>query len=58
VFSRTGSATDHDGLWRSASISLDAWAGSTIRIRFQAVDGGANNLVEVEVDDVRVTRPS
>jgi carboxypeptidase T len=58
VFLRTGAATDHDGLWRSASISLDPWAGSTIRIRFQAVDGGANNLVEVEVDDVRVTRPS
>ena len=58
VFLRTGAATDHDGLWRSASIPLDAWAGSTIRIRFQAVDGGPNNLVEVEVDDVRVTRPS
>jgi hypothetical protein len=37
---------------------LDAFAGQTVRIRFQAVDGGANNLVEVELDDIRVTRPS
>jgi carboxypeptidase T len=58
VFLRTGSATDRDGAWRSASVSLDPWAGSTIRIRFQAVDGGHGNLLEVEIDDVRVTRPS
>jgi carboxypeptidase T len=58
VVSRPGVAVDHDGLWRSASASLDPWAGQTIRIRFVAVDGGTNNLVEVQVDDVRVTRPS
>ena len=43
---------------RSASILLDPWAGQTVHVRFQAVDGGPNNLVEVEIDDVRVTRPS
>jgi hypothetical protein len=37
---------------------MDAFAGQTIRLRFEAVDGGAGNLVEVQVDDVRVTRPS
>jgi carboxypeptidase T len=58
VFSRTGSPTDRDGVWRSASIPLDAWAGTTIRIRFVAVDAGGGSTVEVEVDDVRVTRPS
>jgi hypothetical protein len=55
VFSRSGSATDVDGAWRTATVSVDAWAGTTIHIRFVAVDGGAGNLVEVEVDDVRVT---
>jgi carboxypeptidase T len=58
VFLRTGAPSDLDGIWRAASVSLDPWVGTTIRIRFQAADGGPNNLVEVEVDDVRVTRPS
>jgi murein tripeptide amidase MpaA len=58
VFLRTGAPSDLDGVWRAASVSLDPWAGTTIHVRFQAADGGPNNLVEVEVDDVRVTRPS
>lgn len=53
-----GKAVDVDGTWRSASVSMDAWAGQAIHLRFEAVDGGSNNLVEVEIDDVRVTRPS
>ena len=58
VWSRLGSAVDVDGVWRTASIPMDAYAGQTVRIRFVAVDGGAANLVEVEIDDVRVTRGS
>jgi hypothetical protein len=58
VWRKLGRPADVDGVWRTASISLDAFAGQTVRIRFQAVDGGANNLVEVELDDIRVTRPS
>jgi hypothetical protein len=54
----SGSATDVDGVWRSAYASLDAWAGQTIRIHFEAIDGAANSLVEVEIDDVRVTAGS
>ena len=57
VLTVTGKAADLDGAWKSTSILLDPWAGQTIHIRFQAVDGGPGNLVEVEVDDVRVTRP-
>jgi carboxypeptidase T len=55
---RTGRAADVDGAWRSSSVSLDAWAGQTVRIHFMAVDGASNSLVEVEIDDVRVTRGS
>ena len=50
--------SDVDGAWKSASILMDPWAGQTVHLRFQAVDGGPNTLVEVEVDDVRVTQPS
>jgi carboxypeptidase T len=58
VFTVHGTPTDVDGAWRSASILMDAWAGQTVHLRFQAVDGGPNNLVEVEIDNVRVTRPN
>jgi carboxypeptidase T len=58
VFARVGAAADVDGVWRSASIAMDPWAGQAIHLRFEAVDGASNNLVEVEIDDVRVTRPS
>ena len=38
---------------------MDAFAGQTVHLRFEAVDGGAERTcVEVEIDDVRVTRPS
>jgi carboxypeptidase T len=56
VFSIVGSAVDRDGVWRTASIPMDAFAGQTVRLRFEAVDGGRNNLVEVELDDIRVTQ--
>jgi carboxypeptidase T len=58
VFARLGKPVDVDGVWRSASIPLDAWAGQTIHLRFEAVDGGPPNLLEVEIDDIRVTRPT
>lgn len=58
VFTVTGTPTDVDGAWRRASIPVDRWAGETIRLRFEAIDGGPLNLLEVQVDDIRVTRPS
>ena len=58
VITITGKASDVDGAWKGVSASLDAWAGQTVRIHLMAVDGASNSLVEVEVDDVRVTRGS
>ncbi len=58
VFSVVGRSADVDGAWRTASVSLDAFAGTTIRLRFVAADGGPGNLLEVELDDIRVTQPS
>ena len=58
VITLTGKPADVDGVWRSVAASVDAWAGQTVRIHFAAVDGGSNSLVEVEIDDVRITRGS
>ena len=35
---------------------VDPWKGQTIRIHIEAVDGGANSLVEAQIEDVRITR--
>jgi carboxypeptidase T len=57
IFNVTGQAVDVDGTWRTAKISLDAFAGESVRLRFVAADGGDPNLLEVELDDIRVSRP-
>jgi hypothetical protein len=58
VFERTGSSSLVGGSWHGASISMDPWAGQTVQIRFEALDGAAASTVEAGIDDVRVTRPS
>ncbi len=58
VVAVTGAAANRDGAWTPAYANLDAWAGQTIRLRFVAVDGGPDNLLEIELDDIRITRPS
>jgi hypothetical protein len=58
VWTRAGAPVTRGGSWGSASVSLDAWAGTTIRLRFEAVDAGRGGVIEAGVDDVRVTRPS
>ncbi|MEI7745701.1 MAG: zinc carboxypeptidase, partial [Chloroflexota bacterium] len=57
VWERTGSAAPVTGTWGSASVLIDPWAGQSIRIRFEAEDGGTASTVEAGIDDVRVTRP-
>ena len=56
VVTLTGSPTDVDGAWQYVYASMDPWAGQTVRIVFEAVDGAADSLVEAEIDDVRITR--
>jgi carboxypeptidase T len=56
VLLERGAANDDDAAWAAATIPLDAWAGTTIRIRLEAVDEGPGSLIEAAVDDVRVTR--
>lgn len=58
AWERTAADVPGAGAWAAASVSLDAWAGQTIHVRFEAADGGADSLVEMGLDDIRVTRPS
>jgi carboxypeptidase T len=58
VWQRTGAPTRLAGKWRTATINMDAWAGATIRLRFEALDGAGGSLVEAGLDDIRVTRPT
>jgi hypothetical protein len=52
-----GSATKVTPTWRQSRVSMDPWAGQTVRIVFVAADRGAGSTVEAGIDDVRVTRP-
>ncbi len=58
VVTRAGKPADVDGAWRAVYANLDPWVSQTIRIHFEAIDGASNSLLEIEIDDVRVTRGS
>lgn len=56
VFQRLASASDLDGAWSTATASLNAFAGQTVRLLIEAADAGTASLVEAGIDDVRITR--
>ncbi|GAA2215253.1 hypothetical protein GCM10009850_107200 [Nonomuraea monospora] len=56
VFNQAGAATNRNGAWATASASLNAFAGQTVRILVDAADASGASLVEAGVDDVRITR--
>ena len=56
VYSRAGSAANVNGAWLTNSVSLNAFAGQTVRIVVEAADASTASLVEAGVDDVRITR--
>jgi hypothetical protein len=59
VFQEVGAANDDDAAFAtSAPISLNAFAGQTVRIRIDAADAAGASLVEAAVDDVRNPPPS
>jgi hypothetical protein len=55
VFARGGAERNVAGLWSARTVRLDAWAGQTIQIRIDTVDGDAGSLVEAGVDNVAIT---
>jgi hypothetical protein len=56
VFQSVGAAAIRNGAWTPANVSLNSFAGQTIRIRFEAADAGTASLIEAGVDDVVVTQ--
>ena len=58
VWSVEGASSDRDAAWQQTWLSVDDYAGQTIRLVFQAEDGAEDNLVEAAVDDVRIRRES
>ena len=56
VFTRSGTASNVAATWTSGSANLSAFAGQTIRLRVEAMDGGTASLIEAGVDNVRLTR--
>ena len=57
VFESLGAATNRNGVWTaSGNVSLNAFAGQTIRLRIEAADASTASLVEAGVDDVLITQ--
>jgi hypothetical protein len=56
VYVRNGAASNLNGAWGSATASLSAFAGQTVRLVVDAADASTASLVEAGVDDVRITR--
>jgi extracellular elastinolytic metalloproteinase len=57
VFQELGAADNDDAAYATQTVSLSAFAGQTIRIRFQAADAATASLVEAAVDNVAITTP-
>jgi aminopeptidase S len=56
VWSIAADGANANAAWAAASASLTPWKGKTIRLLFEARDGGTGSLVEAALDDVRVFR--
>ena len=56
VFAALGSSATVGASWKSVSIPMTEPADATIRIVVQATDGGHDSLVEIGIDDVRISR--
>jgi len=56
VFQQLGAASNRAGAWATASVSLNAFAGQTVRIRIEAADAATASLIEAGVDNVLITR--
>ncbi|HCU48516.1 MAG TPA: hypothetical protein DGG94_01570 [Micromonosporaceae bacterium] len=54
LFERLGAATEVAGAWQSASVSLSAYSGRSVRILVEAGDIATASLFEAQLDDLRI----
>ncbi len=57
VFKVLGSPAAVNGAWHTTSVDVGAWAGQTVHLVLEAVDGKPGTLFEAQVDDIRIRRP-
>jgi extracellular elastinolytic metalloproteinase len=57
VFQELGAATNDDAVWANTTVSLNAFAGQTVRILVETSDASTASLVEAAIDDVKITQP-
>ena len=56
VFTQVGNRASRNAVWAPVTVSLDTFAGQSVRILVSAADLGSDSLVEAAIDDVRVYR--
>lgn len=56
VYSLAGKAQTVGGVWTAQTVDLSAYAGQTIRLRFEAADAATGSTIEAGFDNVVVTR--
>jgi hypothetical protein len=54
IFRVAGNGLNQNAVWTHATVSLDAFAGQSVRLVVEAADAGTDALVEAAVDDLRV----
>jgi aminopeptidase S len=55
VFTQAAAASDRAAAWQTASVSLSAYAGQSVRLQIEAADTGTASLLEAAVDDLVIT---
>jgi glucose/arabinose dehydrogenase len=56
IWARGGTASNVAAVWTTRTTSLNAYAGQTIQLRFEAIDQSSGSLIEAGLDNVVVTR--
>jgi hypothetical protein len=54
IWSQEGDSSARGATWQTVTLSLSAFGGKNVRLQFEANDGGADDVVEAAIDDVRV----
>lgn len=57
IWTLSGQAANRNAKWFTKKLALNAWAGKSIQLLIEAHDGGADNIVEAAIDDLRVFKP-